>query len=263
MNPLRGELASTARTLCVRACCRSTRSTCMYWESSGTPDGIPVVFLHGGPGAGAPPHHRRFFDPAHLPHRRLRPARRRPLDAARGAARQHDAAPHRRHRAAAQAPRHRALAGVRRLLGQHARARLRARRIPSAARASSCAASSSAAQSEIDWFLYGLRNLFPEAVGTLRRAMPAAERDDLLAAYYKRLTDPDPAVHLPAARAWSIYEGSCSTLLPQPGNGRLFRRRRRRAGPRAHRGALLRHDIFLPGKRRCSTTCTGSGTSPA
>ena len=36
----------------------------VYWEVSGNPDGIPVVFLHGGPGAGASPAHRRFFDPS-------------------------------------------------------------------------------------------------------------------------------------------------------------------------------------------------------
>ena len=38
---------------------------CMYWEQSGRRDGAPVVFLHGGPGAGSTPVHRRFFDPAH------------------------------------------------------------------------------------------------------------------------------------------------------------------------------------------------------
>src|SRR5258707_4195039 len=35
----------------------------MYWEESGRPDGVPAVFLHGGPGAGSTPKHRRFFDP--------------------------------------------------------------------------------------------------------------------------------------------------------------------------------------------------------
>src|SRR5262249_6032471 len=35
----------------------------LYWEESGNPQGVPVVFLHGGPGAGATPTHRRFFDP--------------------------------------------------------------------------------------------------------------------------------------------------------------------------------------------------------
>src|SRR5512146_3356016 len=37
----------------------------MYWEQSGNPGGRPVVFLHGGPGAGSAPTHRRFFDPGH------------------------------------------------------------------------------------------------------------------------------------------------------------------------------------------------------
>ena len=37
----------------------------MYWEESGNPEGEPVAFLHGGPGAGATPAHRRFFDPGH------------------------------------------------------------------------------------------------------------------------------------------------------------------------------------------------------
>ena len=37
----------------------------MYWEQSGNPDGVPAVFLHGGPGAGATPAHRRFFDPTY------------------------------------------------------------------------------------------------------------------------------------------------------------------------------------------------------
>ena len=35
----------------------------MYWEVSGNPHGVPVVFLHGGPGGGCSPEHRRFFDP--------------------------------------------------------------------------------------------------------------------------------------------------------------------------------------------------------
>ena len=37
----------------------------MYWEESGNPEGPPALFVHGGPGAGATPVHRRFFDPAH------------------------------------------------------------------------------------------------------------------------------------------------------------------------------------------------------
>ena len=47
-------------------------------------------------------------------------------------------------------------------------------------------------------------------------ALPAAEHDDLMGAYHRRLIDPDPKVHMPAARAWSTYEGASSTLLPSP-----------------------------------------------
>ena len=37
----------------------------LYWEQSGNPDGAPILFIHGGPGAGATAAHRRFFDPTH------------------------------------------------------------------------------------------------------------------------------------------------------------------------------------------------------
>jgi proline iminopeptidase len=70
--------------------------------------------------------------------------------------------------------------------------------------------------SEIDWFLYGLRNIFPEAWERFAGHLPPDERGDLLRNYYRRLTDADPTIHMPAAKAWSTYEGSCSTLLPSP-----------------------------------------------
>jgi proline iminopeptidase len=67
---------------------------------------------------------------------------------------------------------------------------------------------------EIDWFMHGMRNVFPEAWRKFCEFLPQEERNDLLANYHRRLTDADPAIHLPAARAWDHYEGSCSTLLP-------------------------------------------------
>ncbi len=69
---------------------------------------------------------------------------------------------------------------------------------------------------EIDWFLYGVQRVFPEAWRNFSEFLPEAERGDLLAGYHHRLLDPDPTVHLSAARAWSLYEGACSTLLPNP-----------------------------------------------
>jgi len=71
-------------------------------------------------------------------------------------------------------------------------------------------------QSEIDWFLYGLRQIFPEAWQKFAGMLPEAERSDLLGGYLRRLFDPDPRVHVTFARAWSEYEGACSTLLPNP-----------------------------------------------
>jgi proline iminopeptidase len=70
---------------------------------------------------------------------------------------------------------------------------------------------------EIDWFMYGMRRLFPEAWATFANYLPVQERGDLLGNYHRRLIDPDPKIHLPAARVWSRYEGSCSTLRPNPG----------------------------------------------
>jgi proline iminopeptidase len=57
-------------------------------------------------------------------------------------------------------------------------------------------------------------HVFPEAWRSFAEFLPRAERDDLLGNYHRRLTHPDPAIHLPAAQAWDRYEGACSTLLP-------------------------------------------------
>ena len=69
---------------------------------------------------------------------------------------------------------------------------------------------------EIDWFLYGMRAVFPEVWRAFAGFLPETEQADLLAGYYRRLIDPDPRRHMSAARAWSVYEGACSTLLPNP-----------------------------------------------
>jgi len=77
-------------------------------------------------------------------------------------------------------------------------------------------------RSEVDWFFGGLRHVFPEAWQRFTEMIPDSERGDLLGAYRRRLFDPDPRIHLPFARAWSAYEGSCSTLLPNPDLVRHF-----------------------------------------
>jgi len=70
------------------------------------------------------------------------------------------------------------------------------------------------ARSEIDWFLHGMRAIFPEAWRDFVEHLPDGERGDLLGNYYRRLIDRNPDSHRPAARAWSRYEAACSTLYP-------------------------------------------------
>ena len=116
----------------------------IYWEQSGNPEGVPVVFLHGGPGAGSAPVHRRFFDPQFyriIVFDQRGCGRSMPLGDLHDNTTGHLVG---RHGEAARPSRHPALAAVRRLVGQHAGAGLRHAAIPNAPPASSCAASSSA-----------------------------------------------------------------------------------------------------------------------
>jgi len=182
----------------------------MYWEESGNPNGIPVVFLHGGPGAGSGPQHRRFFDPTRY---------RIVIFDQRGAGRSRPFGELRNNTtpllisdiellrkkleinqwvvfggswgstlALAYAEAH-----PERCLGLILRGIFLCR------------------PSEIEWFLYGLRQIFPDQWEKFSSHIPEAERGDLLHAYHSRLIDPDPAVHMPAARAWGTYEGACRT----------------------------------------------------
>jgi proline iminopeptidase len=68
----------------------------------------------------------------------------------------------------------------------------------------------------------------------------------VLAGYLRRLIDPDPAVHLPAARAWSVYEGSCSTLLPSPETVSSFAQDRTALGLARIEAYYFAHNLFLP-----------------
>jgi proline iminopeptidase len=58
---------------------------------------------------------------------------------------------------------------------------------------------------------------FPDVWEEYERVIPEAERVDMLTAYHRRLTGADEQVRLEAARAWSVWEGSTSKLVPDPG----------------------------------------------
>jgi proline iminopeptidase len=187
----------------------------MYWEVSGNPDGVPVVFLHGGPGAGAAPSHRRFFDPEHY---------KIVIFDQRGSGRS------------------KPFADVTDNTTQHLIADMETLRLHldvetwlvfGGSWGSSLALAYGIAhpervtgfvlrglflcsQKELDWFFDGIQTVFPENWRELRNYLPEDERDDILQAYHKRLIDPDRQIHEPAARAWGRFEGACSTLLPNP-----------------------------------------------
>ena len=217
----------------------------MYWEQSGNPRGVPVVFLHGGPGAGSAPNHRRFFDPAHyniVVFDQRGAGRSTPLGELRDNTTPlliEDIERLRRH------------LGIERWLvfgGSWGSTLALAYGEAHAERCSGFILRGIflCRRSEIDWFLYGLRNIFPEAWRAFAGMIPGHERSDLLAAYHRRLIDPDPAIHMPAARAWSSYEGSCSTLLPSPDTVAYFASDVVALGLARMEAHYFMHDIFLP-----------------
>jgi proline iminopeptidase len=187
----------------------------MYWEACGNPAGLPVLFLHGGPGGGCSIEHRRFFDPDVF---------RVVLFDQRGAGNstplgevQDNTTAH----LVADIETLREYLGIGRWL------------VFGGSWGSTLALAYGQAHperclgfvlrgiflgrpAEIDWFLYGLRQVFPEAWRRFAGMLPAAERDDLLGGYMKRLFHREPKVYLPFARAWGEYEAGCSTLLPAP-----------------------------------------------
>ena len=70
-------------------------------------------------------------------------------------------------------------------------------------------------QNEIDWYLYDMNKIFPEAWEQFAGFLPDNEQADLLGGYYKRLTGKDKKIQTEAAIRWSLYEGACSSLLPK------------------------------------------------
>jgi proline iminopeptidase len=193
----------------------------MYWEQSGDPAGIPVLFLHGGPGAGATPAHRRFFDPSSY---------RIVIFDQRGAGRsipRGDLSNNTTAHLIGDIERLRDHLGVSKFLlfGGSWGSTLAisyAQAYPENCLGLVVRGIFLGRPSEVNWFLYGLRRVFPEVWREFVSALPENERGDILGNFHRRLLDPDPAVYLPAARAWSRYEGSCSTLHPSPETVAVF-----------------------------------------
>ncbi|MEJ3403952.1 prolyl aminopeptidase [Rathayibacter sp. YIM 133350] len=193
----------------------------LYWETSGNPEGKPVVFLHGGPGGGTTPTHRRLFNPEKYSI---------VLFDQRGCGRStpHVSAPdadlsaNTSHHLVADIERLREHLGIAtwQVLGGSWGSALGlayAETHPERVSELILRGIFTLRRVELDWFYEGGASaLFPDLWQDFLAPVPVDERGHLMAAYARLLADPDPAVHRPAAIAWSRWESSTITLLPQP-----------------------------------------------
>ena len=186
----------------------------LHVEVSGCPDGLPVVVLHGGPGAGCRPDLRRFFDA-----RRYRiilydqrgAGRSRPLGCVTSnttAALIADLETLRQHLDVERWMLFGGSWGSTLALaygGAH----------PNRVAAAVLRGVWLARPEDIRWLTSDLRRVVPDHWRELAEVVAPDERGDLVEAYWRRLDDPDPAVRRAAAIAWRRYERRCGTLLPE------------------------------------------------
>lgn len=185
----------------------------LYFELAGNPQGRPVVYLHGGPGAGCSPAQRRYFDPNRyliVLFDQRASGRSTPFASVEHNNTQHliaDIEALREH------------LGVDRWLvagGSWGATLALAYGVnhPERCLGFLLRGVFLGTDAEIEWFLHGMGTVFAEAHGDFIAHVDNLGGAALFDAYHERLFDPDPARHLPAARAWARYESRCSTLRP-------------------------------------------------
>jgi proline iminopeptidase len=185
----------------------------LYWEECGNPQGDPVLFLHGGPGAGCTEFDRRFFDPEHF---------RIVLLDQRGSGRSQpvgDLTDNTMDDTVRDIEQLREAAGIERwhVFGGSYGSTISlhyAQAHPERCNSLVLRGIWLLREEEIDWWLYQVRMIQPELWKDFAGFIPEAERADLLEAYWKRLTGDDRELALEAARRWAYYETACCTLLP-------------------------------------------------
>ena len=186
----------------------------LYVEESGNPDGVPVVFLHGGPGGACEPGHRRFFNPE---------AYRIILFDQRGSGKSR---PHASLEENTTWDLVADLEKIREFL------EIESWVVFGGSWGSTLALAYAQTHSErvlglilrgiflgrdkdVNWFFNGeVARILPEAWQHFIEPIPVEERDDIIAAYYQRLTSNNEIVRMGAAKAWSIWEGTSVTLEP-------------------------------------------------
>ena len=185
----------------------------LYWEQCGNPDGDPILFLHGGPGAGCSEQDRCFFDPAHF---------RIILLDQRGSGRSvpvGDLTDNTMAHTAQDVEQLREQLGIEswHVFGGSygsTMALYYAQEFPQHCKSLVLRGIWLLREEELNWWLYGIRMIQPELWQEFAGFIPEQERHDLLEAYWTRLTGADRELALQAAKHWAMYEISCCTLLP-------------------------------------------------
>ncbi len=186
----------------------------LYFEESGNPAGKPVVFLHGGPGGGSDPKQRRFFNPEkyRIVNFDQRGCGKSTPYASLEANTTWDLV--------ADIEKLRERLGIEKwqVFGGSWGSTLAlayAESYPERVTELVLRGIFLLRKQEIDWFYQrGASAIYPDVWEAYREHIPEAERGDMLAAYYKRLTSEDPGVRLAAAKRWSGWEGATSKLIP-------------------------------------------------
>lgn len=194
----------------------------LYWERVGTKGAKPAVFLHGGPGGGFSSVHRRMFDPARYDIL---------LFDQRGCGK---STPHANLEAnttwdlVADIERMREMVGAEKwqVFGGSWGSTLAlaySQTHPEHVSELIVRGIYTLTKPELDWYYqFGVSEMFPDKWERFIAPIPEAERGDMIAAYRKRLVDPDRDVRLAAAKSWSIWEGETITLLPEPSTSDQF-----------------------------------------
>lgn len=189
----------------------------IYYEESGKKDGPPIVFVHGGPGGGAEPDCRRFFDPSHY---------RIILFDQRGCGK---STPHADLRENTTWDLIKDMEKIREKLkidkwvvfgGSWGSTLSLAYAVTHPERVKGLVLRGIflCRKQELDWFYQsGASRIYPDAWDQYRDHIPENERNDFVSAYYKRLTSEDKNIRSEAARVWSVWEGSTSRLIPDTG----------------------------------------------
>ncbi|KAJ3244614.1 hypothetical protein HDU78_010720 [Chytriomyces hyalinus] len=188
----------------------------IHYEQSGNPNGLPVVYLHGGPGGGIAPSDRQYFDPKFY---RIIAFDQRGAGLSTPAA---ELAQNDTWSLVSDIEQLRTTLGVDKwvVFGGSWGSTLAltyAIKHASHVKALILRGIFTLRQSELKWFYQeGASHIFPDAWDSYRDAIPEDERHDFIAAYYKRLTSDDAAVRRAAGKAWSTWEMATSKLFVDP-----------------------------------------------